>query len=96
MVLEKLAGTTAVEIVAIFAFMFVGIVIATLWFTHSSTKITSKKELQKKQMEIIDKHFKEMMRIECPYCSTTYSPNKSDCPNCGANTQKILFPEMPE
>lgn len=96
LVLKKLAGTDAWQIVAIFAFMFMGITIAALWFAHSTSKVESKKELQKKKMEIIDKHFNEMMRIECPYCRTIYSPNKPECPNCRANTKKILFPEMPE
>lgn len=95
-VLEKLATTSAWQIVAIFAFMFMGITIAALWFAHSSSKVESKKELQKRKMEIIDKHFNEMMRIECPYCRTIYSPNEPECPNCRANTKKILFPEMPE
>jgi len=95
-VLEKLAGTSAWEIVAIFAFMFVGITIAALWFAYSSSKVESKKELQKRKMEIIDKHFNEMVRIECPYCRTIYTSNEPECPNCKANTQKILFPEIPE
>ncbi len=96
LVLEKLAGTLALGIVAIFALMFTGITIAALWFAHSSSKVESKKELQKKKMEIIDKHFNEMLRIECPYCRTIYTPNESECPNCRADTKKILFPEMPE
>ncbi len=96
LVLEKLAGTLALGIVAIFALMFMGITIAALWFAHSSSKVESKKELQKKKMEIIDKHFNEMLRIECPYCRTIYTPNEPECPNCRANTKKILFPEMPE
>jgi len=95
-VLEKLAGTEAWQIVAIFSFMFMGITIAALWFAHSSSKVESKKELRKKKMEIIDKHFSEMMRIECPYCHAIYSPNEPECPNCKANTKKILFPEIPE
>ena len=96
LVLEKLAGTEAWQIVAIFSFMFMGITIAALWFAHSSSKVESKKELKKRKMEIIDKHFSEMMRIECPYCHTIYSPNELECPNCRANTKKILFPEIPE
>ena len=96
LVLENLAISTALGIVAIFSFMFIGIVIAVLWFAHSASKIESKKELQKKKMDIIDNHFNEMVRIECPYCMAIYSSNKSECPNCGANTKKILFPEMPE
>ena len=90
-----MAATTAFQIVAVFALMFIGIVVAVLWFVHSTTKIESKKELQKKKMEIIDKHFNEMLRIECPYCQAIYSPNDSECPNCRANTKKILFPEIP-
>lgn len=93
---EKLSAIIAVEIVSVFAVMFVGIVIAVLWFSHSTSKIESKKELQKKKMEILDKHFNEMIRIECPYCRTLYSSDKSECPNCGADTKKIMFPEMPE
>ncbi len=96
LVLDKMAGTLALGIVAIFALMFMGITIAALWFAHSSSKVESKKELQKKKMEIIDKHFNEMLRIECPYCRTIYTPNESECPNCRADTKKILFPEMPE
>jgi hypothetical protein len=95
-VLKKLAGTLALGIVAIFAFMFMGITIAALWFAHSSSKVESKKELKTRKMEIIDKHFNEIMRIECPYCKTIYTPNEPECPNCRANTKKILFPEMPE
>jgi hypothetical protein len=90
------AATTALGIVGVFAVMFIGIVIAVLWFAHASSKVESKKELQKRKMEIYDRHFPELLRIECPYCLTVYSSTKSECPNCGANTQKILFPEMPE
>jgi uncharacterized paraquat-inducible protein A len=92
----KLSAIIAVEIISVFALMFVGIVIVVLWFTHSSSKIESKKELQKKKMEIYDKHFNEMVRIECPYCKTLYSSDKSECPNCRAETKKIIFPEIPE
>lgn len=87
---------SAWEIVAIFALMFTGITIATLWFARSLSKIESKKEIQKKKIEVIDKHFNEMLRIECPYCRTIYKPNEPECPNCKANTKTILFPEMPE
>jgi hypothetical protein len=95
-VFRKLALSTALGIVAIFAVMFIGIVIAVLWFVHSSSKVESQKELKKKQMDIIDSHFSEMVRIECPYCTAIYSSIKSECPTCGANTKEILFPEMPE
>jgi hypothetical protein len=96
MVNGTLSAIIAVEIVGIFALMFVGIVVAVLWFTHSSSKIESEKELKEKKIEIYDKHFTEMVRIECPYCGTLYPSDKSDCPNCGADTKKIRFPKMPE
>ena len=86
--IEKLSATIAVQIVSVFAVMFVGIVIATLWFAHSSSKVESKKELQEKKMEIIDKHFNEMVRLECPYCRTLYSIDRPECPNCGAETRR--------
>jgi len=96
LVLGKLDGTWAWGIVGIFALMFIGITIAALWFAYSSSKVQSKKELQKKKMDIIDKHFNEMVRIECPYCRTIYTSKEPECPNCRASTQKILFPEIPE
>jgi hypothetical protein len=85
---------TALGIVTVFCVMFIGIVIAVLWFVHSSSKIESQKELKKRKMDIIDSHFTEMVRIECPYCLAIYSSNTSECPTCGANAKKILFPEM--
>ncbi len=88
--------TSAFEIVAIFALMFTGITVAALWFAHSSTKIRSKKEIQKKKIEVIDRHFNEMLRIECPYCKTIYKPSQPQCPNCSASIKELLFPEMPE
>ena len=84
------------QIVGVIAIMFLGIVFAVLWFTHASTKVESRKELKKKEMEIIDRHFNEMIRIECPYCKTIYSSDVTECPTCGADTKKILFPKMPE
>ena len=90
-----MALETAALIVGIFALMFTGITIATLWFAHSSSKIQSKKELQKRKIDVIDKHYNEMLRIECPYCKTIYKPTELECPNCRANTKKILYPEMP-
>jgi len=91
-----LSEMIAVQIVAVFAIMFIGVVVATLWFTHASSKVQSSKELKRRQMDIIDRHFNEMVRIECPYCKTIYPSDKPECPGCGANTKKILFPEMPE
>ena len=86
----------AVQIMGIFALMFGGITVAVLWFTHSSQKNKSKEALQKQKIEIYDKHFREMVRIECPYCRTLYSADMSKCPSCGAETKKIHFPKMPE
>ena len=83
------------EIILIFSIMFVAITFAGLWFAFSASKLKHKKELQEKKMDIIDKHFNEMLRIECPYCQTIYSANSTKCPNCSANTKKILFPEIP-
>ena len=98
-----MSGTIAVQIVSVFAIMFVGITVAALWFAHSSSKVESKNELKKneielkkKEMDILDKHFQEIVRIECPYCKTLYSSSILDCPGCGANTKKIIFPEMPK
>jgi len=79
----------------IFAVMSVALTIAALLFVFKTTKLRSKKELQEKRMEIIDKHFNEMTRIECPYCKTLYNVNMPECPNCQAPTKKILFPEIP-
>jgi len=91
-----LSEMLALEIVAVFAIMFVGIVVIVLWFTYASSKVQSNKELKKRKMEILDKHFKELIRIECPYCKTLYSTEKLECPNCGADTNKILFLKIPE
>jgi len=96
LVLEKLDGTLVWGILGIFALMFVGVTIVTLWFVYSSSKVESRKELTKRKMDIIDKHFNEMVRIECPYCRTIYTSKEPECPNCKASTQKILFPEIPE
>ena len=82
--------------VGVFVLMFVVIVGAVLWFTRSASKlanraIDSHTELQKKRMEIYNKHFTEMVRIECPYCRTLYAPVTTECPNCGAETKKDSF-----
>ncbi len=91
-----MSAEIAVEIVAVFAVMFIGIVAITLWFTHASSKVESRKELKKTEMEIFDKHFNEMVRIECPYCKTIYDISNQECPNCGAKTRTTLFQAMPE
>ena len=90
-----MASSVAGEIILIFSAMFVIITIAAFWFTFSASKLKHKKELQEKKMDIIDKHFNAMIRIECPYCKTIYTANLNKCPNCKANTKKILFPEIP-
>ena len=87
--------SVAGEIILIFSTMFIIITIAAFWFTFAASKQKHKKELQEKRMDIIDKHFNEMVRIECPYCKTIYTANLNECPNCRANTKKILFPEIP-
>lgn len=88
--------TSAAEILAIIALMFTGITVATLWFTHASSKLQSRNEIQKKKVDVIDKHFNELLRIECPYCQTIYKPTEPECPNCRASPVKLLTPEMPE
>ena len=90
-----MATTIVGEILLIFSLMFVAVTIAGLWFAFSASKLKHKKELQEKKLTIIDKHFNDMLRIECPYCRTIYSANRDECPNCRANTKKVLFPEMP-
>ena len=89
-----MATTIVGEILLIFSLMFVAVTIAGLWFAFSASKLKHKKELQEKKLTIIDKHFNDMLRIECPYCRTIYSANRDECPNCRANTKKVLFPEM--
>jgi len=89
-----MTSSIAGEIILIFSVMFVIITLASLWFAFSTSKMKHKKELQEKKMDILDKHFNEMIRIECPYCKTIYTANVNECPNCGANTKKILFPEI--
>lgn len=91
-----MATDLAWQIVATFALMFMGITIVALWFAHSSNKMENRKEIQKRKIDVIDRHFNEMLRIECPYCGTIYKTNEFECPNCKANTKKILFPEMPD
>ena len=91
----KMTTSIAVEIILIFSAMFIVVTIAALWFVLSASKLKHRKELQEAKMKIIDKHFNDMLRIECPYCRTIYSANKDECPNCKANTKKILYPEIP-
>jgi hypothetical protein len=90
-----MAGSTATQIVLIFSSMFVAITVAALWFTLTSLKTKNKHKLKEMRMEIIEKYFNEMIRIECPYCKTIYQTKEIECPNCKANTKKILFPKIP-
>jgi len=90
-----MASSIAGEIILIFSVMFTIIAIAAFWFAFSISKQKHKKELQEKKMDIMDKHFNDIIRIECPYCNTIYRANVNECPNCKANTKKILFPEIP-
>lgn len=85
----------ALSFVLIFAVMFIILTIIAVRFAFKTEKLKSKKELREKKMDIIDKHFGEMTRIECPYCKTLYDVNMQECPSCGAATKKILFPEIP-
>ena len=80
----------------IFSVMSIVLTIAALLFVFKTTKLKSQKELREKRMEVIDRHFSEMTRIECPYCKTIYNVNRQECPNCKASTKKILFPEIPD
>ena len=89
-----MALSVAGEIILIFSAMFIIITIAAFWFAITTSKLKHQKELQEKKMDIIDRHFNEMIRIECPYCKTIYQANLNECPNCGANTKNILFPEI--
>lgn len=89
-----MSGTTATQIVLIFSIMFTAISIAALWVALSTVKTRSMQKLKEKKMEIIDKHFNKMIRIECPYCKTIYDAQKLECPNCKANTKNMLFPEI--
>ena len=92
---KKMAASIAGEIILIFSAMFTIISIAAFWFTFKISKQKSRQNLQAKRMDIIDKHFNAMIRIECPYCQTIYTANLTECPNCKVNTKKILFPEIP-
>lgn len=90
-----MGSSIAGEIILIFSVMFTVISIAAFWYAFLISKQKNKKELQEKKMNIIDKHFNDMIRIECPYCRTIYMANVNECPNCKADTKKILFPEIP-
>jgi rubrerythrin len=95
MVKKKMVMFDLVTFFLIFSVTAIALTIVAVVFVFKTTKLKSKKELQEKRMEIIDKHFNEMTRIECPYCKTLYDVNIQECPSCGASTKKILFPEIP-
>jgi hypothetical protein len=89
-------GEIALQIVGVFFGIFALIVIVVLRFTRGIAKDRNLSEIKKKQIDVIDKHFNEMIRVECPYCQTIYTIDKSSCPTCGADTKKIQFPKMPD
>jgi hypothetical protein len=89
------SASIAGEIVLIFSVMFTIISVGAFGLLTLLLSKSIKKSCKKKRMYIIDKHFKSMIRIECPYCKTIYKANRDECPNCKANTKKILFPEIP-
>jgi len=72
------------------------IVAVVLWFTRKMSKDRVDAEVRKKKLEVYDKHFEEMVRVECPYCKTLYPMDKELCPNCGAQTRNIRYPKLPE
>ena len=71
---KEMATSIAVEIILVFSIMFTIVTIAALWFALSTSKLKHKKELQEKKMNIIDKHFNDLLRIECPYCNFPENP----------------------
>jgi hypothetical protein len=89
------SGEIALQIIGVFFGIFAVIVVVVLWFTRSMAKDRNMSEVKKKQIDVVDKHFNEMARVECPYCHTLYTLDKSTCPTCGADTKKILFPKIP-
>ena len=90
-----MSGEIAVQIIGVFFGLFAVIVALVLWFTRNMQRDKNISELKKKQIDVIDKHFNEIVRVECPYCKTLYQADKTSCPNCGAETKNIRF-KMPE
>jgi hypothetical protein len=91
-----MSGEIAVQIVGIFFGLFAIIIAIVLWFVKGMQRERNALEAKKMQIDVIDKHYDEMIRVECPYCKTLYSIDLISCPNCGAETQKIRFPKIPE
>lgn len=89
--LKKMSSEIAVQIIGVFFGLSALIVAIVLWFTKSMQKDRNKNELKKKEIDVFDKHFDEIVRVECPYCKTLYSLELSSCPKCGAETRKIRF-----
>jgi len=91
-----MSGEIALQIIGVFFGIFSLIVVVVLYFTRGMAKDRNISEIKKKQIDVVDKHFNEMVRIECPYCHTLYPIDKISCPTCGADTKKIQFPKMPD
>jgi hypothetical protein len=91
-----MSGEIALQIIGVFFGIFALIVVVVLYFTRGMAKDRNISEIKKKQIDVVDKHFNEMTRIECPYCHSLYSIDKLSCPTCGADTKKIQFPKMPD
>ena len=91
-----MSGEIAVQIIGIFLGVFAVIVAVVLWFTKGMARDRNISEEKKKQIDVIDKHFDEITRFECPYCKTLYPLDRDSCPTCGADTKKILYPKLPE
>ena len=91
-----MSGEIAVQIIGVFFGLSAVIVVIVLWFTKGMQRDKSELELKKKKIEVLDKHYDKMVRVECPYCKTFYPLEKTSCPNCGAETKKIIFPKMPD
>ena len=91
-----MSGEIAVQIIGVFFGLSAVIVAVVLWFTKGMQRDRSELELKKKKIEVFDKHYDKMVRVECPYCKTLYSSDRSECPHCGADTKKIFFPKIPE
>jgi len=91
---EEVASSFLETFFLIFGVICIVLTVAAMLFVFKTTKLKSRKELQEKRMEIVDKHFSEMTRVECPYCKTLYNVSMQECPNCRAPTKEILFPKI--
>ncbi|MCW4015439.1 MAG: hypothetical protein NWF06_03635 [Candidatus Bathyarchaeota archaeon] len=92
-----MSASIAEEIVLIFSVMFTIISIGALLFAYSTFKQKHKKELQEKRMDIIDKHFNSMIRIECPYCKTIYTkPTQTSAQTAKQAPKKYCSQKSPQ